>query len=146
MIAQRTAELSRAEERQNYSLAFKRDGGTDDRQATCQKCRQFGTVQMDHRQNRMPGNTVPSNLQALCPTCHKWKTEHPTEALAQGFAVLRHTTLTPDEWPARRWVESRFSTWREAWVLYLDAPEHGRMWFETADIEAHYRLKAAGVL
>lgn len=140
MIPPKTVKATPAEERASYALAAKRDD------SQCQRCRKFGSVQMDHRQNRMPGNTVPSNLQALCMPCHKWKTEHPHDAILEGWAVPRHTTLTPAEWPARRWVESRFGTVRLAWVLYFDEPEHGRMWLEIADIEARYRRKAAGVI
>lgn len=147
-LAQKRPSAKAADDRAAYDLAARRDGASGDekREGTCQRCQRFGTVQMDHRQNRQAGNTVPSNLQALCPTCHAWKTEHPDDAVAEGWAVLRHTTLTPAEWPARRWMESRFGTMHLGWVLYFDAPEHGRMWLEIADIEAHYRRKAAGVL
>jgi hypothetical protein len=139
MITPKAETPTHADDKRAYDLVSKRDDGR------CQKCKRQGDVQLDHRQNRVPGNTVPSNLQALCADCHRWKTEHSEAALTEGWAVLRHTTLNPDEWPARRWVEGRFGILRLAWVLYLDEPDHGRMWFEIADIEAHFRLKAAGV-
>ncbi len=129
-----------SEARAAYNLVTRRD------EETCVRCRRGGAVQRDHRQNRLPGNTVPSNLQLLCPPCHLWKTENPEQALQEGWAVPRHTMFTPAEWPARRWVKTLHGTYREAWVLYFDEPEHGRMWLEIPDIDAHYRRRQAGIL
>ncbi|MCA0217948.1 MAG: hypothetical protein LCH43_11410 [Actinobacteria bacterium] len=125
-----------AEERAAYDLVTKRD---DNR---CVKCRRWcGRIERDHRQNRMPGNTVASNLQCLGEACHEWKTQHPTEALEQGWAVLRHTTLSPAEWPARRWLRTFWGTYRLAWVLYDD--EGG--WVEIDDVEAAFRRRKGGL-
>lgn len=138
--------LTTAEEKWAYTVAHKRDGGTGRNRGICQKCRAFGVVQMDHRQGRLPGNTVPSNLQALCPADHQWKTDNPEDAVAEGYAVLRHTIMAPSEWPAHRWVVDPDGTDRLAWVLYLDAPENDQWWREIADIEAYYLRQLAGVL
>lgn len=123
MIGQRVAKPTKAQEADAYELATLRDD------ETCQRCRRPGRVaQRDHRQNRRRGNTVPSNLQLLCAVeCHPWKTTHPAEALADGWAVP--SWADPAEWPARRWVKSVYGL-RLAWVLYDDEgswteiPEH----------------------
>lgn len=139
-VAAKAIKQTPAEAKRAYDLVTRRD------EETCVRCRRGGAVQRDHRQNRLPGNTVPSNLQLLCPSCHQWKTENPEHALRDGWAVPRHTVFTPAEWPARRWVRTLHGTYRMAWVLYFDAPEHGRMWLEIPDIDAHYRRRQAGIL
>lgn len=140
VVRQRTPSQTSAEAKAAYALVTRRD------EETCVRCRRGGAVQRDHRQNRQPGNTVPSNLQLLCAPCHKWKTENPQQAIQDGWAVPRHTMFAPADWPARRWTRTLHGTFRQAWVLYFDIPEHGRMWLEIPDIDAHYRRRQAGVL
>jgi hypothetical protein len=88
----------------------------------------------------MTGNTIPSNLQILGAGCHHFKTEHPTEAIAEGWGMLRHTTLHPSEWPARRWVRNKFNTLTLSWVLYDD--DGGFLVID--EREAQYRLHKGG--
>jgi hypothetical protein len=131
MIGQRQPKQTEAEKQRAYDDATARD------EDTCVfrswDCR--GPVHRDHRQNRMPGNTRPSNLQLLCAKHHQWKTEHPEEAVERGYAVSRYRV--PLEWPARRWVTTTIGTLRSAWVLYLDdLDEAGRWWIEITDTEA----------
>jgi hypothetical protein len=136
MIAPKVAKLTARQEHEAYELATLRDLDT------CQRCRRdCGPIARDHRQNRMAGNTVASNLQCLGLLCHTWKTEHPEEALAEGWAVPRHTTLSPAEWPARRWVKTGYGTLRLSWVLYDDQGE----WFEIDQREADYRRHKGGL-
>ena len=131
MIAQKRPRQTRAEERAAYEVATIRDADT------CQRCRRnCGPIARDHRQNRDGRNTVPSNLQCLGLACHLWKTEHPAEAVTEGWAVPRHTLLSPAEWPARRWVKTNLGTLRLAWVLYDDAGG----WAEIDEIEALQRM------
>ena len=115
MIRPKTRKPTAAEEREAYAIATARDEGT------CQRClRDCGPIARDHRQNRQPGNTVASNLCLLGLGCHTWKTEHPADALDQGWAVPRWAD--PARWPARRWFRSDFTfTFREGWALYDDA-------------------------
>lgn len=141
MIAQRRTKLTAAQERRAYSIATARD--SIDGVEVCQRClRGCGAVHRDHRQNRDAFNTVPSNLQLLGAGCHKWKTENPSDAILDGWAVPRHTTLTPAEWPARRQLRTRFGTVRTAWVLYDD--EGG--FIEIDEREARFRMFKGGVL
>ena len=133
-VGQRRPKPSKADDRAAYDLVTRRD------EETCVKCRRGGSVERDHRQNRMPGNTVPSNLQLLCRGCHQWKTEHPRDAVRQGWAVPRHSINPPSEWPARRWIRTELNTYREAWVLYFDTPRHGRLFQEINSAEAAARI------
>lgn len=143
MIAQRRTKLTAAQERRAYKVAATRDGVTDDRLGWCVMCRRFRIVQMDHRQNRDPFNTAPSNLQALCVDDHKWKTEHPREAADAGLTVPRNIgDLTPADVPARRWIGGRFGTMRLAWVLYGD---DGSV-LEIDEREAWFRRRKAGIV
>lgn len=113
MIGPKVPEPSRADEATAYEIATLRD------LSTCQRCRRnCGPIARDHRQNRMVGNTVASNLQCLGLDCHIWKTEHPAAAFEEGWAVPRYAS--PAEWPARRWLPTEFGTLRLAWVLYGD--------------------------
>ncbi|WP_284761552.1 HNH endonuclease signature motif containing protein [Curtobacterium sp. MEB011] len=114
MIGPKTAKPTAAEEKQAYAIA----AGRDD--LTCQRCLGWcGAPQQDHRQNRQPGNTVASNLQTLGLVCHQWKTEHPADALADGWAVPRWAD--PREWPARRWFRNTNGvTVRKGWCLYTN--------------------------
>ncbi|GAA4176425.1 HNH endonuclease signature motif containing protein [Gryllotalpicola koreensis] len=120
---EQTQRPSAAEEQLAYELVTLRDLGV------CVKCRRvhpvFG-VNRDHRKNRSQGGlTLASNLNLLCGSgtdgCHGWVTEHPREAVAEGWAVPGWPLADPREWPARRWVKvpGRF-TLSLVWVLYDD--------------------------
>ena len=125
-----------AQERDAYELVTLRDGNT------CQRCRRdCGPVARDHRKNRSQGGmTVLSNLQLLGLGCHTFKTEHPAEAIAEGFGVPGWPTADPAEWPARRWVRTPYGTYRSAWVLYAD---DGSV-TEITEEEARERMTAMG--
>ena len=117
MIGPKRVKLTAREERDAYALATGRDQGT------CVRCGSRGPTERDHRQNRNGFNTVVSNLQLLggpfgCG-CHLWKTQHPHEALALGFAVPSYTR--PELWPA----------WRlnDGWVVYFDTPDEDGNWW-----------------
>lgn len=128
MIGPKRVKLTARQERDAY-----RDVTARDREM-CVRCGSTGPTERDHRQNRDPFNTVPSNLQLLGGAfgcgCHQWKTEHPTLALLEGFTVPR--SQRPELWPA----------WRadvQSWVIYFDAPDaDGKWWREithtTADL------------
>jgi len=119
-----------ADERRAYDVASKRDD------LLCQRClRWCGAPQLDHRQNRQSGNTVPSNLQTLGLSCHQWKTEHPRDAIRDGWAVPRWGD--PAEWPARRWLRQENGTVRAAWILYDDVGG----WDEISASEARRRME-----
>lgn len=117
-VGQRPVKLTKAQERAAYRVVTERDRGK------CQRCGRVGTVERDHRQNRDAYNTVPSNLQCLCPACHRWKTEHPAAAILEGFAVSRWAR--PELWPA----------WRHGagWVLYDDNGGWDEISQATADL------------
>ena len=138
MIAPKTPKPTPAEERDAYELVTLRDAHT------CQRCRRnCGPFNRDHRKNRSQGGqTRPSNLQGLggtgCTGCHGWKTSHPAEAIAEGWAVP--SWGDPAKWPARRWIGTELGTVRLAWVLYDDAGG----WLEVTDAEAMERMKGAG--
>jgi len=109
MIGPRAHKLTPAQEKHAYNLATERDQGR------CVRCGARGDVERDHRQNRTAFNTVVANLQCLggpfnCG-CHLWKTENPSAAILEGFAVPRWAH--PELWPA----------WRHGvgWVIYDDA-------------------------
>ena len=136
MIGPKVAKPTAAEERAAYALATERDNDT------CQRClRNCGPINRDHRRGRgVGGRTVASNLQLLGGSgttgCHGWKTTYPADAIAEGWAVPGGQD--PAEWPARRWVHSRFG-FAPAWVLYDDvggfriiadseAEERGKGW------------------
>lgn len=129
MITPKLERPSKKDDSEAYNLATARD------ENTCQRClRDCGPIARDHRQNRMPGNTIASNLQALGLRCHVWKTEHPADALAEGWAVPRWAN--PHEWPARRWVPTSRGTVLAAWVIYDDAGG----WVEIPETEAFQRM------
>lgn len=113
MIGPKAPMPTPADEKRAYTIATGRD------ELLCQRCMRWcGAPQLDHRQNRQSGNTVASNLQTLGLTCHQWKTEHPRDALADGWAVPRWAD--PAEWPARRWFRTEYGTVRAGWALYDD--------------------------
>lgn len=136
MIGPKAERISEKATQLAYDIATARDRNT------CQRCLRYcGPTARDHRQNRMTGNTVASNLQVLGLACHLWKTEHPHHALADGWAVLRHTDMTPAEWPARRWFVTPYGTKRLGWVLYDDVGG----FIEITDQEAQFRRRKAGI-
>jgi hypothetical protein len=112
MIGPKVQPPTRADEANAYELATLRDDNTCLFMAwDCS-----GGVQRDHRQNRRPGNTIVENLQCLCAKHHQWKTEHPRDALRDGWAVP--SWGDPTSWPARRWVRDRYNVLRKSWVIY----------------------------
>lgn len=130
MIGQRRPGLSPRQEREAYAAVTVRDGNR------CVRCRRFGSVQRDHRQNRDRFNTVVEGLQLLCLECHKFKTEHPAEAIREGWGMPRNTLLTPAEWPARRYLSTDHGTFGLAWVTYT--PDG--FWREITSEEAERRM------
>ncbi len=113
MIGPKVDQPTVADARRAYAIATERDG------ELCQRCLRYcGPLARDHRQNRMPGNTVASNLNCLGLDCHIWKTEHPRAALEDGWAVPRWAD--PHEWPARRWFRTEVGTLRAGWALLDD--------------------------
>ena len=118
MIGPKIRKPSKADERDAYEHVTLRDNDT------CQRCRRnCGGSNRDHRVNRSQGGrTVVSNLQVIGGTgttgCHGWITEHPEDAVAEGWAAPGYAT--PSEWPARRWLYGTAGLLRLAWVLYAD--------------------------
>lgn len=111
---------SRTHEIDGREIVKLRDAGV------CVRCRRvhplFG-VNHDHRRNRSQGGDwSPSNGQLLCGSgttgCHGYVTEHPREAVADGWAVPGWADWR--EWPARRWLPASNGTLRLGWVLYDD--------------------------
>jgi hypothetical protein len=127
---------TRAQEQDAYELVGLRDGNT------CQRCRRdCGPIARDHRKNRSQGGlTVPDNLQLLGLGCHQWKTEHPEQAITDGWGVPGWPTAVPAEWPARRWVRTHVGARRLAWVTYDD---YGGV-TEITEKEARERMTAMG--
>lgn len=126
MIGPKREKLTARQEKDAYAIVTTRDGGV------CVRCGKPGPVERDHRQNRDPFNTIPSNLQLLGSPfgcgCHQWKTENPAQAVEEGFAVPRWGR--PEFWPAYRHDVG--------WVLYYDTPDHdGRWWSEITEATAH---------
>lgn len=127
-VGQRPVKLTAKQEREAYRLVTERDQGM------CQRCGYRGPVERDHRQGRNAYNTVPSNLQCLGAAlggcgCHKWVTEHPEQAVLEGFTVPRWAH--PQLWPAYRIGAG--------WVLYFDTPDADGNWWQpisqaTADL------------
>lgn len=136
MIGPKVAKwLTPAQERDGRELVKLRDGGV------CARCRRidpFWGVNHDHRLNRSQGGDwSPSNGELLCGSgttgCHGWRTSHPRDAVADGWAVPGGADWR--EWPARRWV--RDGSWpRLAWVIYDDAGG----FTEISEAEAHERM------
>jgi hypothetical protein len=115
MIAPKIPKPTAAEERRAYKAATVRD------RDTCMRClRNCGPIARDHRKNRSQGGrTVLSNLQLLGLGCHQWKTEYPDLAIEDGWGVPGWAD--PAAFPASRWVEGDYGTWRLVAVLYADA-------------------------
>lgn len=115
MIKPKVPKPSKADESDAYELATLRDNDT------CQRCkRDCGPTARDHRVNRSQGGrTVVSNLQVLGLGCHKWATEHPADALADGWAAPGHAD--PLAWPARRWIRMKLGILNLSWGQYDDA-------------------------
>lgn len=80
---------------------FARSGGL------CEHCGTplNGRVERHHRQRRQVGGDRLSNLLYLLPEHHTYITEHPTEAMANGFIVSTHgpggVAPNPEEVPVR---------------------------------------------
>lgn len=142
MITPKTPKQTHADEVDARELVNLRDGGV------CVKCGRvdplFG-VNFDHRKNRSQGGLwSASNGQLMCGSgtvgCHGWATQHPAEAVAEGWAVP--SWADPLVWPARRWLKSSFGTVRLAWVLYRNTPgPDGQLWDEISDGEAVRRME-----
>lgn len=72
------------------SALLRRSGGRCERKG----CDLYATgLERHHRQRRTVGGDRLSNLLALCSLCHRWITEHPEEARANGWIV---STSEPD--------------------------------------------------
>jgi hypothetical protein len=58
----------------------------------CERCGQplGDNMERHHRQRRQVGGDRLSNLLALHSTCHAYITEHPEEAMANGWIVTTH--------------------------------------------------------
>ena len=57
----------------------------------CDRCGEvLHAMERHHRQRRQVGGDRLSNLLALHPWCHTYITEHPTEAMANGWIVSSH--------------------------------------------------------
>jgi hypothetical protein len=59
------------------------------------RCERCGTdlgdeLERHHRQRRQVGGDRLANLMALHPRCHAYITEHPAEAMANGWIVTSH--------------------------------------------------------
>ena len=135
MIAPKTLKPSPREEPEAYELVARRDG------RACVRCGYYGAPQLDHIQNRLSGNTVPANLQTLCGpggnNCHQWKTDHPDDAITEGFARSRFETADPTTIPARRYIVGHGLVW----VLY----GRGTDFAIIADDVAHARRRELGM-
>ena len=127
MIGPKVPKQTQADMTDAYELATLRD------RATCQMCKEPGTVQRDHRQNRQEGNTVLSNLVCLCLECHTYKTGHPAWAYLTGWGVPRWAN--PATWAMPRMV-------RGQWVQVLldDAGD----WEEVTEKQARKSRDGAG--
>lgn len=122
MIGQRAQKLTARQEKDAYDAVNRRDNGR------CTRCGYYDPdgMQRDHRQGRDAYNTVPSNIHLLggpsACDCHKWVTEHPREAMEQGFTVSRWAD--PASTPAYRFDVG--------WVTYLNEPDDDGNWWHPA--------------
>ena len=132
VIRPKVPKPTKAEEVRAFAMATHRD-------VSCQRCGgKCGAPNRDHRKDKSVGGvTVASNLQILGGSgttgCHGWKTDHPAEAIAEGYAVPGYAD--PKEWPARR-LGNRYGQQRHIWVLYDD--DGG--FTEISDVEAMQRM------
>ncbi len=64
----------------------------------CRKCREELAVDPHEVLSRARGGSItdPENIVPLCRTCHRWVTEHPIQAQAEGW-------LSPSKLPIREW-------------------------------------------
>ena len=72
----------------------------------CERCRDPlspDRAERHHRMRRRDGGDRLSNLLWLCRKCHAWITEHPAEAMANGWIVsaLASPPLDPATVPVR---------------------------------------------
>lgn len=120
MIQQKAPKQTRADEQRARKLVTLRDEGV------CVRCRRVDPihgVNFDHRLNRSQGGAwSPENGQLLCGSgttgCHGWVTEHPAQAILDGWAVPGWAD--PASWPARRWLSTPAGSLRLCWVLLGD--------------------------
>lgn len=141
MIGPKVTPPTPREEREAYELATLRDLDT------CQRCRRdCGPTARDHRKNQSQGVwTVLSDLQVLGLACHIWKTEHPEEAVRDGWAVPGWPRADWREWPAARYVLHPLGYRELVWVLYLDREEDdGKWWVVITEKEARERMLSMG--
>lgn len=112
MIVPKKPKPTATEEKRAYKIVTARD---DD---TCQRClRNCGPIARDHRRNRSQGGlTTPANLHLLGLQCHVWATEHPTDAVAEGWAVPGFAD--PLVWPGRRYRRGDYGIVHLSWCLY----------------------------
>ena len=115
MIRPKIAKQSKTDDQKAYDVATLRDNDT------CQRClRDCGPTARDHRRNRSQGGlTTVANLQIMGLRCHIFVTEHPAEAIAEGWAVPGFAD--PLVWPARRWFTGDYGIRTLGWVLLDDA-------------------------
>lgn len=116
-MIQKVAKQTEAEKRAAYRITTERDS------ELCVRCRRAPGTNRDHRKNRSQGGrTTPANLQLLCGSgttgCHGWVTEHPKEAIEEGWACPGYAE--PADWPARRWMGTHLGALRLGWALYDD--------------------------
>lgn len=78
----------------------------------CERCNQplGDNLERHHRQRRQVGGDRLSNLLALHSLCHRYITEHPTEAEANGWIVSTHGPDGPPD-PALAKVRIRGLWW-----------------------------------
>ncbi|NEW42757.1 HNH endonuclease [Nocardia cyriacigeorgica] len=89
-------------------LVAARSGGCCER---CACALPIGGGDVHHRKPRRMGGTsdpqinAPTNLVALCRSCHDWIESHRTRALADGWLIP--STGDPAATPVRSWLHGR---------------------------------------
>ncbi len=107
---------------------------------TCVRCRRGGPANWDHRLNRSQGGYwSPECGQLLCGSgttgCHGWRTSHPKEAAAEGWAVPGWGD--PLTYPARRYIhDPGMNLYTPIWVLYTAEGS----WVQISDADAARRI------
>ena len=58
----------------------------------CERCSASGRLEVHHVLNRSQGgrNDGSPPLAALCPPCHRFLTDHPAQARADGWSIGRY--------------------------------------------------------
>lgn len=73
-------------------------------EGSCERCGKW-LVELHHRRPKgaggssLPDRHDPSNLAALCTTCHRWAHSRPTAAEGEGYLVPRRSGLVPASVP-----------------------------------------------